>query len=66
MTLILTRRTGEEILIDKGQIQIKVIYQGKGIVALGIKAPAHIDVDRKEIFFRKQANPLPQTEKEKL
>lgn len=66
MSLILTRRTGEEILIDKGRIQIKVIYQGKGIVALGIKAPSDVDVDRKEIFFKKQTNPLPKTEKDKL
>lgn len=54
--LVLTRKNGEIILIDKGQIQIKVIYQRRGVVALGIKAPSHIDVDRKEIFIRKQAD----------
>ncbi|MDW9178617.1 carbon storage regulator [Legionella pneumophila] len=55
--LVLTRRKGEKILIDKGQIEIQVIYQRRGVVALGIKAPSHIDVDRKEIFLRKQNNP---------
>lgn len=63
--LVLTRRKGEQILIDKGQIQIQVIYQRRGVVALGIKAPPHIDVDRKEIFLRKQANPEKADDKEK-
>ncbi|HAT4455370.1 TPA: carbon storage regulator [Legionella pneumophila] len=63
--LVLTRRKGEQILIDKGQIQIQVIYQRRGVVALGIKAPPHIDVDRKEIFLRKQANPEKTDNKEK-
>lgn len=53
--VLLACRNGETIVINKGQIEIKVIYQYKGIVALGIKAPAHIEVDRKEIFIRKQA-----------
>ncbi|KTD04448.1 vir region protein [Legionella geestiana] len=53
--LVLTRRIGEQILIDKGQIEIKMLYVRNGHIAVGIKAPAHIDVDRKEIFIRKQA-----------
>ena len=52
--LVLTRRTGEQILIDKGSIQIKILYQRNGHVAVGIKAPRHVDVDRKEIFIKKQ------------
>lgn len=52
--LVLTRKNGEQILINKGQIQIKVLYQRRGVVALGINAPADIDIDRKEIFIRKQ------------
>ncbi|HBB7077268.1 TPA: carbon storage regulator [Legionella pneumophila] len=63
--LVLTRRKGEQILIDKGQIQIQIIYQRRGVVALGIKAPPHIDVDREEIFLRKQANPEKTDDKEK-
>jgi carbon storage regulator len=57
--LILTRKVGQQILIDKGQIQIKVLYERNGNIALGILAPAHIDVDRQEIFLRKMINPEP-------
>ncbi|TAL58886.1 MAG: carbon storage regulator, partial [Legionella sp.] len=46
--LVLTRRVGEQILIDKGQIEIKMLYVRKGHIAVGIKAPSHVDVDRKE------------------
>lgn len=53
--LVLTRRVGEQVLIDKGQIQIKILYERNGVIAIGIKAPIHIDVDRKEIFLRKLA-----------
>lgn len=52
--LVLTRRNGEQILIDKGRIIVKVLYQRRGVVALGIQAPPHVDVDRHEIFLRKQ------------
>ncbi|AMQ28350.1 TPA: carbon storage regulator [Legionella pneumophila] len=55
--LVLTRRKGEQIFIDKGQIQIQVTSLRRGAVTLAIKAPSHIDVDREEIFLRKQANP---------
>jgi len=54
--LVLTRKKGEEIWINKGQIRIRVIYKRRGAMALGIQAPADIDVDRKEIFLRKQAS----------
>jgi carbon storage regulator len=55
--LILTRRVGEKILIDKGQIQVKVLFESNGIITIGIQAPSHIDVDRQEIFMRKRVNP---------
>ena len=55
--LVLSRRIGEEILIDKGQIKIKILYMRNGSVAVGIQAPNQIDVDRKEIFLRKRKNP---------
>lgn len=54
--LVLTRRIGEEIMIDKGQIKIKILYVRNGSVAVGIQAPNRVDVDRKEIFFRKKNN----------
>jgi carbon storage regulator len=53
--LVLTRKRGEKILIDNGQIQIKVLYQRRGVVALAIKAPLHIDVETEEVFLRKKA-----------
>jgi carbon storage regulator len=56
--LILTRRIGEEIFIDKAQIKIKVIYARNGSVAIGINAPKSIDVDRKEIYLRKRLNEI--------
>ena len=55
--LVLSRRVGEEILIDKGQIKIKILYMRGDSVAVGIQAPNRVDVDRKEIFFRKLNNP---------
>lgn len=54
--LVLTRRIGERILIDNGQIEIALLYHRRGQVAFGINAPPHIDIDRKEIFIRKQQN----------
>lgn len=52
--LVLTRKVGEQILINKGEIQIKVLAEHKGTIAIGVQAPEHIDVDRKEVFLRKQ------------
>lgn len=54
--LVLTRRVGEQIFIDKGQIQIKVLFVRNGNIAIGIHAPPHVDVDREEIYYRKQDN----------
>ncbi|HAU3626762.1 TPA: carbon storage regulator [Legionella pneumophila] len=62
--LVLTRRVGEEILIDKGQIQIKILYVRRGHIAVGIHAPSNVDVDRKEIYLRKKANPEVVTQQE--
>lgn len=55
--LVLTRRVGEQIFIDKGQIKIKILFVRNGNIALGIHAPSHIDVDREEIYYRKKDNP---------
>ncbi|MBA2648287.1 MAG: carbon storage regulator [Legionella sp.] len=57
--LVLTRRVGEQILIDKGQIQVKVLAERNGTICIGVQAPAHIDVDRQEIFMRKLSNQGP-------
>lgn len=52
--LMLFRKNGEEIFINEGQITVKVITSEKGEVLLGVRAPQHIGIDRKEIFLRKQ------------
>jgi carbon storage regulator len=54
--LVLRRRVGEQILINKGQIQVKVLCERDGIIHIGIQAPDHIDVDREEIFMQRLVN----------
>ncbi|ARM34972.1 carbon storage regulator [Legionella longbeachae] len=51
--LILIRRIGEEIYIDKGRIKVLLISENEGLIKLGIEAPRHIDIERKEVFVRK-------------
>ncbi len=46
--LVLTRRTGEGILIEGG-VCIKVLQTQRGRVRLGIVAPKSIRVDRAEL-----------------
>lgn len=51
--LTLIRRIGEEIYIDKGRIKVLLISENEGLIKLGIKAPKHVDIERKEVFIRK-------------
>ncbi|STX28446.1 Carbon storage regulator [Legionella beliardensis] len=51
--LILIRRIGEEIYIDKGRIKITLLHEKDGLIGIGVRAPKNIEVDRKEIFIRK-------------
>ncbi|HDP0036426.1 TPA: carbon storage regulator [Legionella pneumophila] len=51
--LTLIRRLGEEIYIDKGRIKVLLISEKEGLIKIGIEAPKHIDVERKEVFIRK-------------
>ena len=53
--LVLTRKEGELILIDKGRVQVKILPRRRGQVALGITKTNYMEVDREEIFLRKQA-----------
>lgn len=57
--LKITRKIGERIVLNKGIIQIKIIFIKQRQVAIGIQAPLHIDVDRKEIYLRKNKELLP-------
>ena len=46
--LVLTRKAGEEIIID-GRIRIRLLQTGQGRIRLGIDAPADISVIRGEL-----------------
>ena len=54
--LVLTRRVGEQIFLNKGQIKVKILFIRNGNVAIGIQAPPDVDVDREEIYYLKQEN----------
>lgn len=59
--LVLTRRPGEQIVIDNG-IRLTVVSVGPGRVKIGIEAPAHVRIDRSEIHDKIQqeaAGPAP-------
>ncbi|MCT4619790.1 MAG: carbon storage regulator CsrA [Marinisporobacter sp.] len=51
--LILSRKKDESIMIDE-KIEIKVISIEEGKVKLGISAPKHIEIHRKEIYLEIQ------------
>jgi carbon storage regulator len=50
--LVLTRRIGEEIIID-GDIRITVVAISGERTRLGISAPPSVRVDRREIYERR-------------
>jgi len=50
--LVLTRRVGDEIIID-GDIRVMVVAVKGDKVRIGIEAPPHVPVDRKEIHDRR-------------
>ncbi len=51
--LVLTRKIGQQILIGKGLIQMKVLKVTDDIISIGINAPQHIDIDREEVYLKK-------------
>ncbi len=51
--LVLTRRAGESIMIDS-EIELKVLKIRGSQVHLGIEAPKHAAVHRKEVWLRIQ------------
>ena len=56
--LVLTRRIGEEIVID-GDIHVAVVGVAGGRVRLGITAPTYVPVDRKEIHDKRAESDCP-------
>lgn len=51
--LVLTRKIGQQILIGKGVIQMKILKVKDDIISIGINAPEHIDIDREEVYLKK-------------
>jgi len=49
--LVLSRKAGESIQID-AEIQIKVVSIGNGRIKLGVNAPHHMRILRKELIDR--------------
>jgi carbon storage regulator len=50
--LVLTRRIGEEIVID-GDIRVVVLSMAGDKIRLGVIAPSSVVVDRKEVHDRR-------------
>ena len=48
--MLFTRGIGEEILINQGDIKIKVITTINNKVVIGIQMPKKMQVDRKKAF----------------
>lgn len=53
--LVLTRKLGQQVFIDEGMIQMKILKIGREIISIGFNAPEHIDIDREEIYLKKLA-----------
>jgi carbon storage regulator len=51
--LVLTRRLGEEVIIDNN-IRVTIVDVGPNKVRIGISAPSDITVDRAEVHSLKQ------------
>lgn len=47
--LILSRKIEESIIIN-GDVEIKILDMGNGIVKIGIVAPKNVEVHRKEVY----------------
>lgn len=53
--LILSRKSGESIIID-GRIHVKIVRVDGDVVKLGIEAPADVPVHRHEVYQEIQRN----------
>ena len=53
--LILSRKTGETIVID-GRIRVKIVRLEGEVVKVGVEAPADVSIHREEIYEEIQRN----------
>ena len=47
--LVLSRKIGESVLLDKGKISIYILGIEKGRIKIGIEAPDDVDIRRNEL-----------------
>lgn len=63
--LVLTRAVGERLIINNGEIQLNVLEVKGNQVRIGIEAPKHVSIHRKEVYDRIKTD-VPAKEKEKV
>lgn len=51
--VVLSRKIGEKVLVDDGEIEIKVLCSKGNKILLGFKVPANMEVEREEDYLRK-------------
>ncbi|MEO8400572.1 MAG: carbon storage regulator [Gammaproteobacteria bacterium] len=55
--LVLRRKVGQSIILHGREvITVKVLRESQGIITIGVNAPRYIQVDREEIYLKKQKN----------
>lgn len=47
--LMLRRKPGEQVIVNNGQMRVKVISVNNNEVVLGFNAPTHIAINREEV-----------------
>jgi len=57
--LILTRRVGETVMVGN-DVSVTIVGVRGNQIRIGINAPKHVPVHRKEVYERIQHEPLPQ------
>jgi carbon storage regulator len=50
--LLLSRRSGQSIIIGDHEIVLRIIDMRHGVVRLGIEAPKNVAVHREEVYVR--------------
>ena len=53
--LILSRKTGETVVID-GRIRVKIVRMEGDVVKIGIEAPSSVSIHRQEVYDEIQHN----------
>ncbi|WP_010654225.1 carbon storage regulator [Fluoribacter dumoffii] len=51
--VVLSRKIGEKVFVDDGEIEVKVLCSKGNKILLGFKVPANMEVEREEDYLRK-------------